>query len=153
MSKSISVLGFAAILFALTSFCALSVEGFVLGDIFVNKKYVSVQNDIDPNILLVLHCRSSEDDLGEHTLNYKQSFKWSFKVNWKQTTTFSCDSSWYESASGKMYHLQQFNAYKAKRDWRHHCEDLCYWSIRQDGGYYGGEKFEGYYPFEKMFSY
>ncbi|KAI3874704.1 hypothetical protein MKX03_015181 [Papaver bracteatum] len=149
--SSILVLGSIAVVFffTLTLMCVQSVDGFSWGDIFINKKKVWVQNAIDPKITLKLHCWSSEDDFGEHMLYYKQNFTWSFMVNFRQTTKFVCDSSWTGVDGGN--HYVRFSAYKAKRDWGHRCADYCFWSLRQDGGYYGD--IVDNYPFEKMFSY
>ncbi|KAI3880739.1 hypothetical protein MKX03_016672 [Papaver bracteatum] len=155
MSKlSFLVLGSASTiffaLFTLSLFCMQSVDGSTIW----SKKTVTVKNDIDPKIVLKIHCRSSEDDLGEHTLYYKEFFLWKFNVNVLMTTTFSCDLSWHDP-NKKKDQIVKFIAYKARRDWKVHCLHDCSWSIRQDGGYYG----DGYpaavslHPFEKMFSY
>lgn len=60
------------ILFSLSLFRAQSLDGF---DIVRNKKIVTVQNDIDPDIVFKIHCQSSEEDFREHMLYYKQSFQ------------------------------------------------------------------------------
>ncbi|RZC66043.1 hypothetical protein C5167_009729 [Papaver somniferum] len=159
MPKSFAVLGFLVI-FTITSFCAHSVDvtmqydlDYEVGGIWSNEKVVTVQNDIDPKIALKIHCWSSDDDLGEHTLNYKQNVIWKFKVNWKRTTKFVCDSSWSSADGG--YHSVKFSAYQAKRDWKKHCRNHCNWSLRQDGGYYGGgwPEPDDEIPFQKMFPY
>ncbi|KAI3925384.1 hypothetical protein MKX01_015085 [Papaver californicum] len=152
MSKSIVVLGSAAIFFTLTLLCAQPVDGFSWGEIFIAKKNVTVHNDIDPNISLKLHCWSSDDDLGEHTLYHGQSFYWRFSINWKQTTKFQCESSWIDP-NGDVNHSAEFTAYKTKRDWMKHCKHDCSWSIRRDGGYYGYPGPYDVFPYEKMFSY
>ncbi|MCL7041713.1 hypothetical protein MKW94_000052 [Papaver nudicaule] len=162
MSKlSFLVLGSVTIFFTFLtlSLCyARSVDGETTQgykpnwDVQYNKKTVTVQNDIDPNIPLKIHCWSSEDDLGEHTLYYKQIFIWRFYVNFWGSTSFSCDSSWYDPANGLMF--KGFKAYNAKRDWVKHCVNDCRWSIRRDGGYYGdGTSQEPPFPPKKMFSY
>ncbi|MCL7038261.1 hypothetical protein MKW94_023373 [Papaver nudicaule] len=129
-------------LLTLSLFSAQSVDGV--------RHTVTVENDIDPNVPLTIHCWSSEDDLGEHTLNYKQQFSWRFRINFFGSTTFVCDLSWQDPAKGYQSNSIHFTAYNAKRDMKKHCLIDCMWSVRRDGGYYGdGAEF----PFEKMFSY
>ncbi|KAI3995394.1 hypothetical protein MKX01_040510 [Papaver californicum] len=135
MSKSFSA-ATAVIFFFYTLLTLSLVDG---------KKTVMVQSAIGPNVPLTIHCWSSEDDLGVHTLNYTQSFKWKFNVNFRYTTKFICDSSWYDT------NTERFTAYEASRDFEVHCKEICVWSIRRDGGYYGDGGAE--FPFQKMFSY
>ncbi|KAI3831117.1 hypothetical protein MKX03_017221 [Papaver bracteatum] len=154
MSKSsFSVLGFASAIFftffILSLFYAQSVDGIPFR---FNKKIVTVENDIDPKISLKIHCRSSDDDLGEHTLYYKQSFYWKFRINAFSSTKFICTSSWYDP-NGKSFQKIEFYAYHTRRDYNVHCSDECFWSIRRDGGYYGKNEEDERFPFEKMFSY
>ncbi|MCL7022688.1 hypothetical protein MKW94_008483 [Papaver nudicaule] len=151
MSQSFLVLGSAAIfstLLILSLLCAQEVDGHLIQ---ARKKTVAVYNDIDPNIALNIHCWSSEDDLGVHTLYYQQNFRWRFRVNFWRSTKFVCDSSWSDHA-GNGNHTVKFTAYKARRDWMKHCVDNCVWSIRLDGGYYGDGLDTGF-PLKNMFSY
>ncbi|MCL7043283.1 hypothetical protein MKW94_002833 [Papaver nudicaule] len=154
MSQSFLVLGSAAIFSTLLIFsllCAQAVDGRDY-DIHATKKTVAVYNYIHPDIALTIHCWSSEDDLGEHTLYYRQNFRWRFRVNFWESTKFVCDSNWYDPAR-KGNHTVKFTAYKARRDWMKHCVNNCDWSIQLDGGYYGDGLYVGRFPLEKMFSY
>ncbi|KAI3862749.1 hypothetical protein MKX03_032641 [Papaver bracteatum] len=152
MSKSFLVLGSSAAIFftllTLSLFCAQTVDGDE--DIHIHKKVVIVENSINPKIALTIHCWSSEDDLGWHTLPYKDSISWEFRVNLFESTKFVWDSSWTDPNENSN-HTTRFTSYKANRDWLHHCKNDCYWKIDRDGGYYGGviNAFE----FENMFSY
>ncbi|XP_026438688.1 S-protein homolog 5-like [Papaver somniferum] len=162
MSKSsILVLGSATAIFlntllVLSLFQAQTVEGIKT---IWSKKTVTLQNDIGPNITLIIHCRSSEDDLGEQILYYKQNFQWRFSVNVWETTKFVCESSWKDATKGDGHsnrgYEEKFTAYSPTRDWHQRCNEDCFWSIRRDGGYYGDGKTEGEskFPFLKMFSY
>ncbi|KAI3853431.1 hypothetical protein MKX03_037392 [Papaver bracteatum] len=151
MSKSFLVLGSPATIFftllTLSLFVAESVDGFE--DIRTHKKTVTVENYIDPNIALTIHCWSSDDDFGFHTLYYRQTFQWRFKVNLFASTKFVCDSSWYDP-NEKSNHAMRFTAYEALRDWNKHCKNDCFWLIVRDGGYYGDAP---EFPQDKMFSY
>ncbi|MCL7041712.1 hypothetical protein MKW94_000051 [Papaver nudicaule] len=144
MSKSILVSGSAGIflftLLTLSLFCAHLVDG---------KQTVTVENDIAPNVPLTIHCWSSEDDLGEHTLYYKQTFLWRFGINFWRSTKFVCDASWNDPGKDDQSKIfVHFTAYSVQRDWEKHCRNDCTWSIRRDGGYYG---YVGRFPFVKMF--
>ncbi|XP_026415894.1 S-protein homolog 29-like [Papaver somniferum] len=148
------VLGSASTIFftllTLSLLCAQSVDGSI--DLVWSQKIVTVQNDIDPSVAFKIHCKSSEDDLDERILYYKQSFYWRFKVNFMRSTKFICDSSWYDP-NEKKNHTMEFFAYKTRRDYDRHCLGDCFWSIRRDGGYYGNSGADKDFPFEKMFSY
>ncbi|KAI3925381.1 hypothetical protein MKX01_015082 [Papaver californicum] len=152
LKSSFLVLGFAAAIFftLLTLSCAeSSVNGI---ETIWKKKTVTLQNDIDPNVALKIHCWSSDDDLGEHTLYHGQNFYWRFRVNWRQTTKFRCDSNWFDP-NAKKDRIMLFTAYKARRDWMVNCEHDCRWSIRGDGGYYGDGYLTTKFPLKKIFSY
>ncbi|RZC48194.1 hypothetical protein C5167_041149 [Papaver somniferum] len=151
MSKSFFGFGsLSAIFFTLLALSLFVAKSVVGEGIHINKKTVTVTNDIDPGIALTIHCWSSDDDFGFHTLYYRQNFLWRFKVNLFRSTKFVCDSSWYDP-NEKRNHAMRFTAYKAARDWRIHCKNDCKWSIARDGGYYGGGTDE--FPQEKIFSY
>ncbi|OVA07077.1 Plant self-incompatibility S1 [Macleaya cordata] len=98
---------------------------------------VWVTNDLGPNTPLTFHCKSKDDDLGERTLAYKQSWNWSFTINFWWTTLFWCNMWWHDSNGQLVY--ASHDAYKAKRDYREHCRMDCFWSIRKDGWYYGDD--------------
>ncbi|KAI3883154.1 hypothetical protein MKX03_030809 [Papaver bracteatum] len=149
--SSFLVLGSAAIFFTLlTLSCAMS-DGNGMETVWKTKT-VTMKNDIDPKVALNIHCRSSEDDFGEHTIYYNQIFFWKFKVNVWQTTKYKCNLSWYDP-NAKKDHKKEFFAYKARRDWMYNCEHDCRWSFRQDGGYYGDGYLTKEFPPKKMFNY
>ncbi|KAF7814535.1 leguminosin group486 secreted peptide [Senna tora] len=90
---------------------------------FGRKTHVKVNNFLDNDLDLTLHCKSADDDLGVQILRYDQNFEWSFVVNVFGTTLFYCSFQW----EGEFHH---FDIYKAERDF-FLCED-CIWSIKQD---------------------
>ncbi|KAI3883895.1 hypothetical protein MKX03_017358 [Papaver bracteatum] len=153
MSKSsFLVLGSASAIFFSLVILSLFFAQSVDAESVFNKKIITVENDIDPSIILKIHCRSSDDDFGAHTLYYKQSFYWRFRVNFSQSTKFICRSIWYDP-NGKNGHRMEFYAYNTRREYHIHCLDKCFWSIRQDGGYYGESEEAKDFPFQKMFYY
>lgn len=59
------------------------------------KNHVTINNGLPgPNPPLILHCKSRDDDLGIHTVLLNQSYDWSFRMNFFETTLFSCDFVW-----------------------------------------------------------
>ncbi|KAJ4969052.1 hypothetical protein NE237_015753 [Protea cynaroides] len=74
----------------------LAFSTFILSEpYFVQGKYhVHVINDLGPNQILNLHCKSKDDDLGFHTLGYGQEFSWKFNMNIIYTTLFWCNMDW-----------------------------------------------------------
>ncbi|KAK9138522.1 hypothetical protein Sjap_009116 [Stephania japonica] len=54
---------------------------------------VHIRNQISPESVLYLHCRSKDDDLGVHYIYFDQEFHWHFRVNLWGTTLFWCNLS------------------------------------------------------------
>ncbi|XP_038698049.1 S-protein homolog 5-like [Tripterygium wilfordii] len=70
-----------------------------------------INNDLGPGIDLTLHCKSKEDDLGEHVLQYHdQGYEFRFRPNIWGSTLFFCSFSW----QGGPIHW--FDIYDYRRD-------------------------------------
>ncbi|XP_026377177.1 S-protein homolog 29-like [Papaver somniferum] len=67
---------------------------------FWNAIHASVRNDISDKTVLTIHCKSKDDDLGEHKLAYGQSFNWTFHQNFMRSTMFWC-FMWWTDSTGK----------------------------------------------------
>ncbi|PIN24460.1 hypothetical protein CDL12_02811 [Handroanthus impetiginosus] len=96
---------------------------------FATYRYeIHVINNLPPKSApLVIHCASGDDDLGNHTLTYKQDYHWDFCENFVFSTLFFCHFRW----GTKEKALEVFNAH-----WRKRCDDgYCYWEARNDGLY------------------
>ncbi|MCL7024594.1 hypothetical protein MKW94_006891 [Papaver nudicaule] len=116
---------------------------------FWNAIHASVKNDISDKTVLTIHCKSKEDDLGEHRLAYGESFAWNFHQNFMRSTMFWC-FMWWRDSTGK-YIQGSYEVYKLKRDW-HNCHTQCPVSIRKDGiyAYYDElKKFDLLFPWQK----
>ncbi|CAJ1949822.1 unnamed protein product [Sphenostylis stenocarpa] len=99
------------------------------------KKHVRVTNDMKDGVLIYLHCRSKNDDLGVHVIANGEFQEWSFKDNLGDTTLFWC--------SMDAYNVQMsFEVYSAKTD-SAKCDKQCYRSLRKDGAYF-------YYQFQNI---
>jgi len=95
------------------------------------KKHVRVTNDLNDGILVHLHCRSKDDDLGEHVLGNGGFQEWTFKDNIGDTTLFWC--------SMDAYNVQMsFEIYSAVAD-NPKCDKQCFRSLRTDGAYFYNE--------------
>ncbi|KAH6766818.1 hypothetical protein C2S52_017801 [Perilla frutescens var. hirtella] len=73
---------------------------------------------------ITIHCKSSEDDLGVHTLSNQQSFDWHFKPNIWGSTSFDCDI---QTAYGSGY----YNVYDDNKDGV--CSPNCVWEVSNTG--------------------
>ncbi|KAL7003702.1 hypothetical protein U1Q18_004851 [Sarracenia purpurea var. burkii] len=90
------------------------------------KTLVRIINSLGEGIPLGIHCWSSEDDLGNHTLQFNEFYEWNFQPNIWGTTKFQCD---FQSSAGSGNYL----IYRYDRD-VHLCDTKCYWYIKaQDG--------------------
>ena len=63
---------------------------------FLFKRHVMIINDLEEKLDLILHCKSGDDDLGEHLIHYDSTFEWSFRPNIFRTTLFYCSFQWKE---------------------------------------------------------
>ncbi|KAL0322749.1 UNVERIFIED_CONTAM: hypothetical protein Sangu_1894200 [Sesamum angustifolium] len=89
----------------------------------VDKETVVVKNDISGENITI-HCYSSDDDHGVHTLSYAANFTWNFHVNIGGTTNFYYDlttghGSWNYGVFDKILENQ--------------CDDYCLWLIKATG--------------------
>lgn len=95
---------------------------------FITVRTVNITSDLGEFIPLTIHCRSEDNDLGVHELQFHSSFHWEFKSDPAiPTTDFYCFMSWQGVNSGT------FDVYRAKRD-DERCK-VCWWNIRQTGAY------------------
>ncbi|XP_027343139.1 S-protein homolog 5-like [Abrus precatorius] len=97
-------------------------------NVFAQKNTVRVQNDLGSGIVLYLHCKSKDDDLGLHVLPYRNYQEWSFRDNFGGTTLFWCSMQW-------NYEQHSFEIYSTARD-NLSCSSKCWRSIRPDGAYF-----------------
>ncbi|KZV34049.1 hypothetical protein F511_02822 [Dorcoceras hygrometricum] len=91
---------------------------------------------------LKVHCRSKDDDLGEHKLGINGEISWHFKVRLDGSTLFYCDAK-------KGQHSKHFNAFDAtvegsKCDISSHC----YWLLAEGGFYFSTDNFTWMKQFE-----
>ncbi|KAL7163767.1 hypothetical protein ACSBR2_039814 [Camellia fascicularis] len=98
-------------------------------------RHMNITNDLGEGITLTIHCKSKDDDLGQHDLGFHSSFTWHFKANlFIDNTLFYCYMFW-NGVSGS------FDVFREGRD-KGRCAERCWWSIRTDGAYslnaYGG---------------
>ncbi|KAL0366606.1 UNVERIFIED_CONTAM: hypothetical protein Sradi_3550700 [Sesamum radiatum] len=93
------------------------------GTLILDKETVVVKNDI-PGENITIHCYSSEDDLGIHTLPYAANFTWHFRVNIGETTKFYCDlMTRHGSGNYAVFDLRLEDQ----------CDDYCLWLIQVYG--------------------
>ncbi|OVA18534.1 Plant self-incompatibility S1 [Macleaya cordata] len=129
-SSSLFLLVVVAVFCIMISSCCQSVYGQIMYD----RVHIYAFNDLDPVTTLTIHCKSKDDDLGEHTLTIGQNFQWSFHPNLFETTLFWC-SMWWHDSNGKLVQASH-EVYRVNREW-YKCATRCYWSIRKDGWYEG----------------
>ncbi|XP_027343140.1 S-protein homolog 3-like [Abrus precatorius] len=99
-------------------------------------KHVLVKNELGNGVVLYLHCRSKDDDLGLHVLQNGNYQEWSFRDNVIDTTLFWCSLKWNNQQ-------HSFEIYSTINDGRR-CASQCLRRIRPDGAYFFFE-FEDYW--------
>ncbi|GAV59088.1 Self-incomp_S1 domain-containing protein, partial [Cephalotus follicularis] len=83
---------------------------------------VTITNTLQSNV--TIHCKSKDDDLGEHVLSHDDSFRWHFIVNFSRTTLFFCGFT-------SQYGRGVYDIVKARRDMER-CSQ-CLWEVKEDG--------------------
>lgn len=124
--------------FAILCGCHLS----LVSSWYVHKVHVHLFNNLPDGKNATIHCKSADDDLGEHILRSpNEGFSWAFHVNFWDTTLYWCNVWWYPS-KGHMI-KGSFNVYEAERD-EAACGKDCNRFIQEDGIVF-------YYPSSKTF--
>ncbi|KAL9278411.1 putative plant self-incompatibility S1 [Arabidopsis thaliana] len=96
----------------------------------IGESKVVLSNQLEHSKLLKVHCRSKDDDLGEHILKIGQDYEFTFGDNIWQTTSFSCQMDQVPNFK----HRQDFVAYETS--WSKALEASCKWIAREDGIYF-----------------
>ncbi|CAN8313898.1 unnamed protein product [Cochlearia groenlandica] len=104
-----------------------------------SQKHIVIINKLVTSAPLTVHCRNKGEDKGIVTLNPLQSFEFRFRVNLRETTTYTCEFAWPGNTA-------TFDIFRADRDDNPKskvgvCSE-CIWSIyepapcrdRRDGG-------------------
>ncbi|GFP96193.1 hypothetical protein PHJA_001763400 [Phtheirospermum japonicum] len=92
---------------------------------------VYIFNNFDNNANeLIVHCKSADDDLGDHFLDQDGNWHWKFRVNFFRSTLFFCHVQWGGMETSFTVFDTDYISYK--------CEDTstCFWSVRNDGIYF-----------------
>ena len=93
------------------------------------KTTIVIKNNFHSNVnSLYVHCRSKDDDIGEHWLAVGQIIAWSFHENVWSTTLFHCYAQW---GNQKKY----FNAYEYEGTTKNCCVDKgrVTWVLEENG--------------------
>lgn len=89
------------------------------------KTTVTILNQLAIDEQLTLHCKSGDDDLGTHVIQYGQEYQFKFRPNLFGSTLYFCGMSW--SGGSKV-----FDVYKFIRDKRRCCGDV-HWDVQKSG--------------------
>ena len=85
--------------------------------------HLNITNGLGAGLDLTIHCKSKDDDLGQHVVPFGGEYTIDFCTNFWRTTVFFCGMSW-----SSEFHW--FDIYDASRD--SYCGD-CKWTIQATG--------------------
>ncbi|XP_022895219.1 S-protein homolog 2-like [Olea europaea var. sylvestris] len=127
--RSLSVLEIKATRYIFIAPPLLNLPHIVTSCHFTKKYSVYVFNNLPPQSLLMLHCASKDDDLGNHTLTYSREFDWEFCDSLFGNTLFFCTLGW----GSKKQSFDVFNSKWGKRE----CDGgASFWLAKSDGIYF-----------------
>lgn len=91
---------------------------------------VRVFNNMTNGQTVSIHCKSKDDDLGQHNLEVGKELTWGFRENILSSTLFWCYiRNQHDHVSLEVFNAKDYNLY-------YRCKGLeCIWSIRDDGIY------------------
>ena len=101
--------------------------------LFPAKRTINITNDVyvQSELDLTVHCKSCDDDLGEHVLPFNGWYSFSFRP-WRNTL-FYCSFAWKNQ-------IERYDIYVDKRD--HDQCRYCRWFIRYYGPCYWNYEFD-----------
>ncbi|PIA39410.1 hypothetical protein AQUCO_02600099v1 [Aquilegia coerulea] len=109
-------------------------ESFNVSDAaLLSKVHVQIHNSILPSMTMNIHCKSKDNDLGNHIILFNEDYEWHFHVNIWGTTLFWCSIGWINEV-GHYVH-GSFKVYEYKRD-NSRCGKRCTWMVQRDGLYF-----------------
>ncbi|KAE8650821.1 hypothetical protein Csa_017644 [Cucumis sativus] len=134
----------------LVDFLLSGLRGYCVNDIKSSRKlhesniqrpesnWVVTIYNLQTNSTLQAHCKSKDDDLGDHIINIKGQYGWGFKENFWQTTLFWCNFS---SLNG---HASFEVFWPEKEEWlESRCKSgICKWVATDEGLKISDCKFE-----------
>ncbi|KAK8614886.1 hypothetical protein V6N13_068675 [Hibiscus sabdariffa] len=93
--------------------------------------HVHAVNGLSSNKILLIHCKSGDDDLGERNLTAGNEFQWKFKTNLFGTTLFWC---FWASRSDHVH--AKFKVFWDNVPLFYRCNwKTCIWIAKDDGLY------------------
>lgn len=99
--------------------------------IFDTTWHVHVVNGLSNNKVLFVHCKSGNDDLGEHNLTAGTETNWKFKLNFFGSTVFGR----YASPNTEQKHAS-FEVFRRDDNLLYKCNySECIWTAKDDGIY------------------
>lgn len=115
------------VLLALVTMVFAMFKGSEAEDIFKFKTKVQIINNLSLPLELTLHCKSKNDDKGEHTLKVGQDYVFGFKPNLVfAVTLYFCNFRWPADPS-----FHYFDIYIQARD-ESKCK-FCSWKVFEAG--------------------
>ncbi|KAJ8752291.1 hypothetical protein K2173_003927 [Erythroxylum novogranatense] len=90
-----------------------------------HRRTITILNELENGLDFTVHCKSKNDDLGEHIVKPKGSYQYGFRPNILRTTLFVCSFSWDAD-------VHWFNIYDGQDPFYNHCS-VCIWLVKLGG--------------------
>ncbi|KAF8014582.1 hypothetical protein BT93_H0415 [Corymbia citriodora subsp. variegata] len=92
---------------------------------WLGETYVQIYNSLPGGVMLTVHCKSKDNDLGVHHIPQGGMWEFHFRPNFFCKTLFFCSMQW----PGQFHY---FDIYDGKRDTTR-CEEMCTWFVKPTG--------------------
>lgn len=66
------------------------------------RTHVQINNNLGEGLNLTVHCKSGHKDIGIQVIPNGGNYEWSFKVNFLETTLYSCEFDWKPGRRGSI---------------------------------------------------
>lgn len=98
----------------------------------LSRWHIHTVNGLGGSQVWTVHCKSKDDDLGEHNLTVGAEFAWTFKENYWGTTLFWCNTC----VADRPRRRADFKAFWSDSlTLDSSCKGNCFWIAKDDGVY------------------
>ncbi|KAF3436028.1 hypothetical protein FNV43_RR23120 [Rhamnella rubrinervis] len=101
----------------------------------LSRWHIHMINGLSGNQVWTVHCRSKNDDLGEHNITVGAEFTWTFKQNYWGTTLFWCNTRVANHQQHADFQAFWSGSKLLEKSCKKKTSRNCFWTAKDDGIY------------------